>query len=1077
MIIGAMVSGRITNAIPLHLVALVCVIALINCLVPDILVRQAQATHFRYGHLQWSPTGATSGGGTEVSFHLDNSFRRGYPGSAPDGGLAVGDTFLETIGATRLYFGDGTSTGTLTYKVDAINVVEDWVFAHAVDPATGNDWKHVYTTPGPFTARIDSCCRTYVEVNNPSRSYEISTIVDLHIPNKSPVSTMLPIVPCPRDDGPCIFVVPAADGVYFPTTPPQQTTPDSLTFRLSDPLETGDAAFRQPGTGTANALNISSTGTVTWDPTGFPVGLYSSSIALEEGRTGITPDPHGKVMLDFLINTGEFLGHAPAFNSPPTPENGELIDVAGGSPFTFTIQCSDPDPGDLVTLGHLGLPAGATLSPQNAIGNPAVAVFEWAPIKAQAVTLGLTCSDQLGNSAFPYSIPVNVQGLEIPPGGPDFDGDLFCDDMTINQLIASGIYNVIDNTLGPPATIIGTAGRDLMLAGGFGDNLFGEGEADCIIGGVGEDLLSGGGGADQMYGWNNHDILEGGAGNDRMFGYDQNDIMLGGPGTDYMDGQDNEDVLDGGPGDDTMFGGDDIDAMKGGMGEDTLDGQLNSDILDGGPGADTIVALLGDNTCIDDVADTVSEDPPAGQCDVHLAVSYAPYFTVYAGDQTIDENDTRDIVIVAGDPDPLDPETEGGLLTFSAIHLPPFATLTQANPEDRSATLRLAPGPGDDDTYHGIVLKVTDDHPEFPLSDYEIITIDVTGGNLPPELSGAIGVLVLDEESSLSIPISAADPNLDQTLAFSAINLPSFATLTDHGDDTATLDINPGIGDAATYNNIVIRVTDDGLPVLSDTDLIAIVVANAGNTPPIITDPVGSKILDVGDSISAIATAIDDDGDTLTWDWIDLPAFVTPTDHGNGNLTLQFNPGLWDPGIYNGIVLRVTDNGIPPESDAEIISILVTGTPPLPAAPDQVTDLALTVTSDTQVDLAWTIPADNGTPITGYFIERDLNGAGFATLETAFGDAATASHSDTTLTPGDLVTYRIRADNGNLPPAPFSSAPTAVTTTMTDTDGDGILDFTDPDDDNDGLLDADESTLLTDPLDPDSDNDGIIDSL
>ncbi|MCP4994829.1 MAG: RHS repeat protein, partial [Gammaproteobacteria bacterium] len=41
-----------------------------------------------------------------------------------------------------------------------------------------------------------------------------------------------------------------------------------------------------------------------------------------------------------------------------------------------------------------------------------------------------------------------------------------------------------------------------------------------------------------------------------------------------------------------------------------------------------------------------------------------------------------------------------------------------------------------------------------------------------------------------------------------------------------------------------------------------------------------------------------------------------------------------------------------------------------------------------------------------------------------------------------------------------------------DTDGDGIPDITDPDDDNDGLTDIEELSLGTDPLNPDTDGDG-----
>lgn len=46
---------------------------------------------------------------------------------------------------------------------------------------------------------------------------------------------------------------------------------------------------------------------------------------------------------------------------------------------------------------------------------------------------------------------------------------------------------------------------------------------------------------------------------------------------------------------------------------------------------------------------------------------------------------------------------------------------------------------------------------------------------------------------------------------------------------------------------------------------------------------------------------------------------------------------------------------------------------------------------------------------------------------------------------------------------------------LKDTDGDKIPDIDDPDDDNDGLSDEDESNLGTDQADPDSDNDGVND--
>jgi len=94
--------------------------------------------------------------------------------------------------------------------------------------------------------------------------------------------------------------------------------------------------------------------------------------------------------------------------------------------------------------------------------------------------------------------------------------------------------------------------------------------------------------------------------------------------------------------------------------------------------------------------------------------------------------------------------------------------------------------------------------------------------------------------------------------------------------------------------------------------------------------------------------------------------------------------------------------------------------------PDMINDLSLTVISPNQVDLSWSTPADNGSPITGYAIKSKVNGVA-STIETSFGDATTTSYSDTTLSPGDVVQYRVAAINAD-GMAPLSNIPTAVNT-------------------------------------------------
>jgi hypothetical protein len=367
-------------------------------------------SHFRGGHINWHRIGITN----EVEFNILNSFTRSdyaicvnpitqlpTPCTGPGGQPGVGDVFTEGVAfpdGTEIFFGDGMETDALEYLVDSVNVSQDFLFAHAVNLSRSDQKiRHTYAGTGPFTAEINDFSRSIVEENNPNKGYRVSTIVDLSISNRSPVSTLPFVIVCPA--GICSFSIPATDA-----------DGDTLNFRLSTATEAGDVSFVQPGAGTGQPLAISSGGIVTWNAAGFedppfcavlfdPLCLYSTSITIEEKRGSSTI---GKVMVDFLINID-----APSFDVPPTPANGFTFNIIVGVTLPFVVQCSDPNAADTVTIGHLGLPPEATLSP-SVPGNPASRVFSFSAIALGSTSVTFTCTDNKGNSATPHTININV---------------------------------------------------------------------------------------------------------------------------------------------------------------------------------------------------------------------------------------------------------------------------------------------------------------------------------------------------------------------------------------------------------------------------------------------------------------------------------------------------------------------------------------------------------------------------------------------------------------------------------------------------------------------------------------------
>ncbi len=151
------------------------------------------------------------------------------------------------------------------------------------------------------------------------------------------------------------------------------------------------------------------------------------------------------------------------------------------------------------------------------------------------------------------------------------------------------------------ATILGSRGNDVIVAGPGDNEIRARGGNDTICAGRGDDRIHGGRGNDNVNGGAGDDVLRGGRGSDRLRGGAGSDRLLGEAGNDDLGGGvGRRDQLDGGPGDDRLSGGPGrLDVLVGGPGNDRIDG---------GPGAHDVASYadLGGPVRIDLGAGTVN---------------------------------------------------------------------------------------------------------------------------------------------------------------------------------------------------------------------------------------------------------------------------------------------------------------------------------------------------------------------------------------------------------------------------------------------------------------------------------------
>jgi chitodextrinase/predicted esterase len=159
---------------------------------------------------------------------------------------------------------------------------------------------------------------------------------------------------------------------------------------------------------------------------------------------------------------------------------------------------------------------------------------------------------------------------------------------------------------------------------------------------------------------------------------------------------------------------------------------------------------------------------------------------------------------------------------------------------------------------------------------------------------------IIRHSTEFDLQLLASDADGDM-LEFSAVNLPSFAILSNYGDGDGLIAFTPAEADQGTYNNIIVQVTDGFGGVARDTITLTV----NDNYSPQLTS-VQDVDMNEGKVVSISLTAQDVEGaENLVWSGL-YPAFAQLTPSGNGSATLTLSPYYTDQGSHE-VLITVTD--------------------------------------------------------------------------------------------------------------------------------------------------------------------------
>ena len=208
-------------------------------------------------------------------------------------------------------------------------------------------------------------------------------------------------------------------------------------------------------------------------------------------------------------------------------------------------------------------------------------------------------------------------------------------------------------------------------------------------------------------------------------------------------------------------------------------------------------------------------------------------------------------------------------------------------------------------------------------------TITYSGGagvNSAPMLA-AIPNQMVNEGTTLTLTASAADSDIPANVLTYSLD-PGAPAGMSINSSTGVLTWTPTESQGPNTITITVRVTDNGMPPLSDTKSFIVVVTEVNKAPLLVA--IDNQEVKQGRTLSLTVAATDPDGpaNAIVYTLVNGPTGAS-LNATNGAFT--WTPPKSQAPSTNSVTVCATDNGSPPLSDTKTFSIVVTesNAPPL----------------------------------------------------------------------------------------------------------------------------------------------------